>query len=87
MEKKGHVGHRCRSGRWGGVFLSAILLAAGLAFPDAGRAASSGPGVWDFMIYGNYDLVSPNSGAAVSNEPAGTTSPAWNNSILRSRCR
>lgn len=78
MEKKGHVGHRCRSGRWGGVFLSAILLAAGLAFPDAGRAASSGPGVWDFMIYGNYDLVSPNSGAAVSNEPAGTTSPAWN---------
>ena len=68
MEKKGHVGHRCRSGRWGGVFLSAILLAAGLAFPDAGRAASSGPGVWDFMIYGNYDLVSPNSGAALSNE-------------------
>lgn len=60
-----------------GILLFSLLLAITLV-PGPARAASSGPGIWDFMVYGNYDLVSPDSGAVISNDAAGVSSPAWN---------
>ena len=78
MESKAQRGRFLRFAGRAGALLFACLLGGGLAFPDAGRAASSGPGVWDVMIYGNYDLVSPNSGGTLSNAPSSLASPAWN---------
>ena len=66
-----------RASAFSWVFCAVFSLAV-LLLPSPGQAASSGPGTWDFLIYGNYDLVSPNSGGAVANLPSGGTSTPWN---------
>ena len=38
--------------------IGALLLATGLTIPRTARAASSGAGVWDLLVFGNYDMVS-----------------------------
>ena len=42
--------------------LTATLIMAGVLFPARSWAVTSAPGVWDLMIFGNYNLVSPNTG-------------------------
>lgn len=67
--------------RWKAGLLALALLVAGLAAPAKSYAVTSGPGVWDLMIFGNYDLVSPNTGNAYSSIPAPLTSPTWANTM------
>jgi hypothetical protein len=57
------------------ILLAAALVIAGALFPARSWAVTSGPGVWDLMVFGNYDLVSPNTGSAFPN----TSTPTWNN--------
>ena len=40
-------------------------------------ALSSGPGEWNVLLFGNYDLVSPNTGTVYTNAPAAENSQ-WN---------
>ena len=57
------------------LVLTAALVIAGALFPVRSWAVTSGPGVWDLMVFGNYDLVSPNTGAEIPN----SSTPTWNN--------
>ncbi|MGC8529040.1 MAG: hypothetical protein ACP5OP_02420 [Leptospirillia bacterium] len=59
------------------LFLTAALVVVGALFPARSWAITSGPGVWDLMVFGNYDLVSPNTGAQ---NPISST-PTWNNAL------
>ena len=59
------------------LLLTAALVIAGALFPARSWAVTSGPGVWDLMVFGNYDLVSPNTGSIYSN----TSTPTWNNTL------
>jgi hypothetical protein len=52
--------HRFASARclaFASVF-AALLLLAGWTAPLKARAASSGPGVWNLLLFGNYDMLS-----------------------------
>ena len=72
--------HRVLAG-WKAGLLALALLVAGLLSPAKSYAVTSGPGVWDLMIFGNYDLVSPNTGSVFNSLPAGFTSPTWANTM------
>lgn len=48
--------------RWYSGFLVLAVAASGFFSPATSYAVTSGSGVWDFMIFGNYDLVSPDTG-------------------------
>lgn len=75
MNKEGNVSRAINGLR--GAALALALLFAGLLLPSKSYAVTSGPGVWDFMVYGNYDLVSPNTGDVFKN----TSAPTWNNEL------
>jgi hypothetical protein len=53
------------------------FVAASFLAPSRSFAVTSGPGIWDFMIFGNYNLVSPDTGEVYKNTPA----PTWNNML------
>ena len=55
--------------------LTATLILAGALFPARSWAVTSAPGVWDLMVFGNYDMVSPNTGNVLSTSSATN----WNN--------
>ncbi len=63
---------------WRMRILAIAVAAAGFFSPSPSYAVTSGPGVWDFMIFGNYDLTTINTGAIYSNFPTGFASPTWN---------
>ena len=52
----------------------AIVLAASMEFfvPQA-KAADSGPGVWDFLLFGNVDMGSSFSAGTLGTNATGTT--------------
>lgn len=62
-----------------GALLALVLLFSGLFLPAKSYAVTSGPGVWDLMVFGNYDLLSPNTGSIYTNLPAGQANSNWNN--------
>ena len=59
------------------LLLTATLMIAGAIFPARSWAVTSAPGVWDLMVFGNYDMVSPNTGSLYST----TSTPTWSNAI------
>lgn len=59
-----------------GLLVLAIVAVSFLA-PSRSFAVTSGPGIWDFMIFGNYNLVSPDTGEVFKN----TSTPTWNNAL------
>jgi len=60
-------------GKIKGMVLSIVLAASiGLFVPNA-NAADSGPGVWDFLLFGNLDLGSNFSAGTLGTNSAGTT--------------
>ena len=59
-----------------GLLVLAIVAASFFA-PSRSFAVTSGPGIWDFMIFGNYNLVSPDTGGVFKN----TSTPTWNNAL------
>ena len=62
---------------WGSVFLALFMTLASTCFPSKALAVTSGPGAWDVLVFGNYDLVSPNTGEAYKN----LSTPTWNNEL------
>ncbi len=66
---------RTTRNRWLKGLLALAIVAASFLSPSRSFAVTSGPGIWDFMIFGNYNLVSPNTGEAYKN----TSAPTWNN--------
>lgn len=59
------------------LLLTATLLFTGMMLPAKSWAVTSAPGVWDLMVFGNYDMVSPNTGAVMQN----SSTPTWNNEL------
>lgn len=57
-----------------GSLVLAIVLAASMGFivPQA-KAADSGPGVWDFLLFGNVDMGSSFSAGTLGTNATGTT--------------
>ncbi|MDA8112666.1 MAG: hypothetical protein M0T83_09455 [Nitrospiraceae bacterium] len=66
---------RTTQSRWLKGLLVLAVVAASFLAPSRSFAVTSGSGVWDFMIFGNYNMVSPDTGEAYKNTPA----PTWNN--------
>lgn len=64
-----------KSLKGGVLFLSALLLVS--VTTSRSFALSSGPGEWNVLLFGNYDLVSPNTGNLFTNAPASGNSQ-WN---------
>ncbi|MEC4682976.1 MAG: hypothetical protein VST70_04770 [Nitrospirota bacterium] len=60
-----------------GAFVALAIMMASLALPSKSYAVTSAPGVWDFMIFGDYDMVSLNTGAVLKN----SSTPTWNNEM------
>ncbi|MGC8500069.1 MAG: hypothetical protein ACP5OS_02690 [Leptospirillia bacterium] len=59
------------------LLLTATLLFTGMMLPAKSWAVTSAPGVWNLMVFGNYDMVSPNTGAVMQN----SSTPTWNNEL------
>ncbi|MHB1758243.1 MAG: hypothetical protein ACYCT9_12190 [Leptospirillum sp.] len=56
-----------------GAILTIVLAASfGLSLPNA-FAADSGPGVWDFLLFGNLDMGSNFNAGTLGTNTAGTT--------------
>ena len=68
---------RTTQSRWLKGLLVMAFVAASFLAPSRSFAVTSGPGIWDFMIFGNYNLVSPDTGEVYKNTPA----PTWNNML------
>ncbi len=61
------------TGKIKSVFLALVLAATfGLSVPNA-KAADSGPGVWDFLLFGNLDMGSSFNAGTLGTNGAGTT--------------
>ncbi len=65
----------CHNRRFGqfsiSVLLAAVLFLLAPAAPQA-RAATSGSGVWDFLIFGNYDISTIDTGNISSSQVLNT---------------
>ena len=61
------------TGKIRSAFLAIVLAASiGLFVPSA-NAADSGPGVWDFLLFGNLDMGSNFNAGTLGSNSAGTT--------------
>ncbi len=60
------------------ALLALAVLAVSAVSPPVSRAQSSGAGVWNVLLFGNYDFTSPDTGNGFSNLPSSFTSPTWN---------
>ncbi len=65
------------------LLLTATLLFTGMMLPAKSWAVTSAPGVWDLMVFGNYDMVSPNNGDVFQNYASipNVTTPTWKNQL------
>ncbi len=66
---------------WRKTLLALAVVLASFLAPSRSFAVTSGPGVWDFMIFGNYDVTSLDNGNTFANPPSTLTNQPWNKEL------
>lgn len=61
------------TGKIGSLVLAIVLAASMEFFVPQAKAADSGPGVWDFLLFGNVDMGSSFSAGILGTNATGTT--------------
>ena len=61
------------TGKIGSLVLAIVLAASMEFFVPQAKAADSGPGVWDFLLFGNVDMGSSFSAGTLGTNATGTT--------------